>query len=167
MFMSRTVVNFLLDTVLLTIVVALLFTSAVLRFVFPAPTIARGWRLWGHGYDAWANFQFILLTVVALTVLLHVMLHWSWVCGVIVTKLLRNGERKQKPDEGVQTLWGVGMLIAVVTILGFFVALANLMVEPARESTAKDSTNVWREAWPLAARSHQRPLTQWPIDSKG
>src|SRR5690348_8637128 len=61
--MSRTVVNFLLDTILLTIVVALLFTSAVLRFVFPAPTIARGWRLWGHGYDAWANFQFMLLTV--------------------------------------------------------------------------------------------------------
>ena len=139
--MSRTVVNFVLDTILLAIVVTLLFTSAVLRFVFPAPTIARGWRLWGHGYDAWANFQFMLLTVVALAVLLHVMLHWSWVCGVIVTKLLRNGDHTPKPDEGIQTLWGVGMLIVVVTILGFFVALANLMVEPAREPTAMGSTN--------------------------
>jgi hypothetical protein len=165
--MSRTVVNFVLDTILLTIVVTLLFISAVLRFVFPAPTIARGWRLWGHGYDAWANFQFMLLMVVALAVLLHVMLHWSWVCGVIVTKLLRNGERKQKPDEGVQTLWGVGMLIVVVTILGFFVALANLTIEPAREPATTDSTNQSRETWPLAARLHQRPLTRWPMDSKG
>jgi hypothetical protein len=137
--MSRTVVNFLLDTALLIIVVALLFTAAVLRFVFPAPTLARGWRLWGHGYDAWANFQFFLMVIIAVAVLLHVMLHWSWVCGVIVTKLLRRGERRPKADDGTQTLWGVGMMIVVVTILGFLVALANLMVEPAREASVEGS----------------------------
>ena len=134
--MSRTIVNFILDSILLLVVVTLLFTAAVLRFVFPAPTLARGWRLWGHGYDAWANFQFFLMTVIALAVLLHVMMHWSWVCGVIVTKLIRSPERKPKPDDGTQTLWGVGMMIAVVTILGVLVALANLMVEPAREPTS-------------------------------
>jgi hypothetical protein len=134
--MSKTIVNFILDTTLLVIVVSLLFTSAVLRFVFPAPTLAGGWTLWGHGYDAWANFQFVLLAVIALAVLLHVMLHWSWVCGVIVTKLLSHDSRKTKPGDGVQTLWGVGLLIVVVTILGVLVALANLMVEPAPSPTA-------------------------------
>ena len=86
---SKTIVNFVVDASLLVLVVSLLFTAAVLRFVFPAPSTSAGWTLWGRGYDAWANFQFALVSVLGLAILLHVMLHWSWVCGVIVTKLLR------------------------------------------------------------------------------
>lgn len=127
--MSRTVMNFVLDSVLLLIVLALLFTTAVLRFVFPAPTAAAGWTLWNRGYDAWANLQFVLMAIVALAVLLHVMLHWSWVCGVFVTKLLRGRNAKGKVDDGSQTIWGVGMLIVILTILGLLVAAADLMVK--------------------------------------
>ena len=94
---SKTIVNFAVDATLLVLVVSLLFTAAVLRFVFPAPTASAGWTLWGRGYDAWANFQFALVSVLGLAILLHVMLHWSWVCGVIVTKLLRRS--------GARTLW--------------------------------------------------------------
>ena len=35
--MSRTAVNFALDVILLLITLSLVFTTAVLRFVFPAP----------------------------------------------------------------------------------------------------------------------------------
>ena len=94
--LSRTVFNFLLDSMLLVVTSVLLFTGAVLRFVFPAPTAAAGWTLWGQGYDAWANFQFMLLAVIALAILLHVMMHWSWVCGVVVTKLLRRSARSER-----------------------------------------------------------------------
>ena len=83
--------NFVVDAALLALAVLLLFTAAVLRFVFPAPSVAAGWTLWGYGYDAWSNFQFALVAVFGLAILLHVMLHWSWVCGVIVTECC--GER--------------------------------------------------------------------------
>jgi hypothetical protein len=126
---SKTIVNFTVDATLLVLVVSLLFTAAVLRFVFPAPSTSAGWTLWGRGYDAWANFQFALVSVLGLAILLHVMLHWSWVCGVIVTKLLRRSGLKNTLDEGQQTLWGVGMLIVVVNILGLLIGLAYLTLQ--------------------------------------
>jgi hypothetical protein len=125
---SKTMVNFVVDATLLTLAVLLLFTAAVLRFVFPAPSSAAGWLLWGYGYDAWASFQFVLVAVIGLSILLHVMLHWSWVCGVIATRLLRREGRRAKLDDGQQTLWGVGMLIVVVNILGLLVGLAYLTI---------------------------------------
>lgn len=125
--MSKTVVNFILDTGLLVCMVLLLFTAAALRFVFPAPTQAAGWTLWGFGYDAWANFQFGLVALFGLAVLLHVMLHWSWVCCVLATKVLRG--RSARPDEGMQTIWGVGLLILVVNVIGLLLGLAYLMVQ--------------------------------------
>lgn len=120
--------NFFVDAALLTLVVSLLFTAAVLRFVFPAPSTSGGWTLWGYGYDAWSNFQFATVTVIGLAIVLHVMLHWSWVCGVVVTKLLGRSGARQNLDDGQQTLWGVGMLIVVVNILGLLVGLAYLTI---------------------------------------
>ncbi len=125
---SKTIVNFAVDTSLLALVVLMLFTAAVLRFVFPAPSTSAGWTLWGRGYDAWANFQFALVAVIGLAILLHVMLHWPWVCGVVVTKLLRRTGAGQKLDDGQQTLRGVGMLIVVMNILGLLVGLAYLTI---------------------------------------
>jgi hypothetical protein len=127
--MSRTIVNFVLDAFLLLACVSLLFTAAVLRFVFPAPSLARGWRLWGSDYDAWSNLQFALVSVIGLAVLLHVTLHWSWVTGVVVTRLLGRPARQAKADTGTHTLWGVAMLIVVVNLLGTLVAMASLMIQ--------------------------------------
>jgi len=126
---SKTIVNFVLDSVLLLLVCGLLFTAAVLRFVFPVPTMSAGWTLWGFDYDAWANVQFILVTVFGLAILLHVMLHWSWVCGVMMTKVLKRDRSQAKLDEGQQTLWGVGLLIVVVNVVGLLVGLAYLTVQ--------------------------------------
>jgi hypothetical protein len=128
--MSRTAINFVIDAFLLVITVLLLFTTAVLRFVFPAPTSAAGWLLWGQDYNAWSNFQFIVTIIIGLALLLHIMMHWSWVCGVVITKLLKRPAREAKLDDGAQTLWGVGMLIVVVNILGLMVGAAYLTVQP-------------------------------------
>jgi len=128
-FMSRTVYNFLLDVFLFLVLVSLLFASIVLRFVFPVPATATGWKLWGLGHETWTNLQFALITLLVLAVLLHVMLHWSWVCSIWVTKLRRHPERNTKPNEGTQTLWGVTLLIAVFAILGLLVGIAQLTIE--------------------------------------
>jgi hypothetical protein len=127
---SRTTVNLIVDALLLVLVVVLLFTAAVLRFVFPAPSAAAGWTLWGQGYDAWAAMQFVLTSIIGLSILLHVMLHWSWVCGAVLSKILRRRGRLARLDEGQQTLWGVGLLIAVVNLLGLLVGLAYLTIQP-------------------------------------
>jgi hypothetical protein len=121
-------VNFVLDACLLTITLSLLFTAAVLRLVFPAPSATAGWKLWGYDYDAWANLQFVLVAIIGLAVLAHLMLHWSWVTGVVVTRLLGRPAREVKAGAS-QTVWGVAMLIVIVNLLGALVGVAYLTIQ--------------------------------------
>ena len=100
--MSRTIVNLVLD-ILLALILLLVVTSAcVVRFVFPPGTAAKGWKLWGLDYDAWANFEFVMLCIILLAVVVHVMLHWNWVCSVIATRVLQLraqcASRRRDPD---------------------------------------------------------------------
>lgn len=127
---SRTGVNFFVDLGLLVEFVALAWLGVVLRFVFPPGTSAGGWQLWGFGYDDWANLQFGLLSAMALTIVLHVMLHWSWVCGVIANRLSRWTGEPVRPDDGVRTLYGVATLIAILNLIGALTAAAVLTLRP-------------------------------------
>lgn len=122
--MSRTLLNFFLDVLLLVVTVLLIWTSCVLKFVFPPATAARGWTLWGLDYDAWADFQFTLLGVILLAILVHVMLHWTWVCGVISTRLLRRG----RLEEGSQTLYGVMLLVFFLLLVGGLLLAAQVSI---------------------------------------
>jgi hypothetical protein len=126
--MSRTVVNFLLDTVLLVAFVLLVWCSVVVRFVFPPGPSATGWKLWGYDFDQWAGLQFSLVGALFVGILVHVMLHWSWVCGVLASRLSR--DRKGRVDEGLQTIYGVALLIAVLATIGVGVGAAVLSVRP-------------------------------------
>jgi hypothetical protein len=127
--MTRTGINFILDTTLLATFCALVFSSVIMRFIFPPGPDAKGWYLWGLNYDQWASVQFATVAVLALGVLVHVMLHWSWVCGVVATRLLR--DKKAKLDEGTQTIYGVGLLIVIFNLLGLAIAVAALTIRPA------------------------------------
>lgn len=124
--MSRSAFNLLLDTLLLTLFCALVWCAAIVRYIFPQAVEADGWRLWGLDYQQWANVQFGILAVLALAILLHVMLHWNWVCGIVSTKVFRS--KKGKIDEGMQTIYGVGLLIVLVNIVGLAIAAAALSI---------------------------------------
>lgn len=124
--MSRTIVNFWLDLTLLVLFLTLAWVSVVLHFVFPPGTAAEGWLLWGFGYLQWRGFQFGTLAALGAAVLLHVMLHWSWVCGVFFAQIRRT---KSRPDDGMQTIYGVGFLILVLNLLGAGFAAAMLTIQ--------------------------------------
>lgn len=126
--MSRTTINLLLDAALLVLFCTLILLSVIVRFVFPPAFDAQGWHLLGLSYDDWASLQFGMVAALALGILIHVMLHWSWVCGVVVTKLARN--KKLKLDDGTQTIYGVGLLIVILNVLGLAIAVAALAIQP-------------------------------------
>jgi hypothetical protein len=132
--MPRAVVNFFLDFSLLVVLASLAAVSAINEFAFPPGTSAKGWTLWGYSYDAWSRFQFGLLCVLLLCVLAHVMLHWTWVCGVVVTRLLAGRGKPVVRDDGLRTLYGVTTLIVILTLVGSVVAAAMLTIENAGAS---------------------------------
>lgn len=119
-------VNLVLDIALLVVFVALCFAAVVVRFVFPPGPAAAGWILWGLDFDAWNGVQFGLLATLAGGILVHVMLHWSWVCTMVASRV--SGDRKARVDDGLQTIYGVGLLIVILSAVGLGVAAAVLSV---------------------------------------
>jgi hypothetical protein len=113
---SKTTLNFWLDCFLLVAFLSLVWVTAVLRFLFPAGAAADEWSLWGWKVEQWRDVQFVVLCVLSLAVLLHVMLHWSWVCGVAARHLR---SRSAVRNDGSQTLAGVAVLLIVLHVLAF------------------------------------------------
>jgi hypothetical protein len=124
---SVSVINFWIDATLLVLLATLGLVSAVLQFVFPAPTAADGWTLWSLTFDQWRDVQFGCLCVLALAVVLHVMMHWNWVCSVIAAQILKT---RRRPDEGMQTIYGVATLIVVLHVIAAGVIVALFSVRP-------------------------------------
>ena len=91
-----------------------MWISVMLQLVFPPPTEASGWKLWGLSYNEWQKAQFYSLCVFALLAVEHVVLHWNWVCSVLATQILR---LKNRPDEGEQAVYGVGTFIVLLVVL--------------------------------------------------
>ena len=112
---------------MLVVFLALVLVSTIIRFVFPAATAASGWELWGYGVDAWMSTQFALVAIMTFAIVVHLMLHWSWVCGVFFGKLYKV-DRSRLPDDGVRTIYGVGLMIVILNVMGLLIGLAALMV---------------------------------------
>jgi hypothetical protein len=126
---TRTDINFFLDTALLVVFSALVWVSVVIRFIFPAASVAERWTLWSWSLDQWLGVQFILLATLTLGIVLHLMLHWTWVCGVVSSRLLpRKGGSKRLMDDGSRTIFGVGLMIVLFNILGIALAWAALSI---------------------------------------
>jgi hypothetical protein len=111
---SMAVVNFWLDALLLVLLVLYGWATTMLRVVFPAPTAATGWSLWGWTFDQWWDFQFEVLCALALAVLVHLMLHWNWICSVVASQILRT---RRRPDDSMQTIYGVATLIVILHLI--------------------------------------------------
>lgn len=130
-YFNKTIVNFWLDSLLLVIFLLLCWSSIVIRYVFPAATESVGWQLWGLDYLVWTDIQFATLCIFAAAILLHVMLHWTWICGVVENwiRKRRGAAGAAKADTGNRTLWGVGLLIVICNVLGLAIAAAALSIQ--------------------------------------
>ncbi len=123
---SRTMLNFVVDASLLFAAMSMTWVSVMLMVVFPVPTRTEGWTLLGMDFNQWRQIQFGLLMVTTLLALEHLVLHWKWVCGVIVTKILK---LKNRPDEAIQAVYGVAAFIGVLMMMGALIVVAMLIVQ--------------------------------------
>ncbi len=122
---SKSLVNFWLDLFLAGVFVALCSVAAVLQFAFPAASLAKGWTLWGLTYEDVAGVQFGILCLLAAGIILHVMLHWTWVCGMLTRG---KPDASLRTDDGIRTIVGVGVLIALLHVIGGVLLAAMLSI---------------------------------------
>ncbi len=126
--MSRSGVNFWVDFSILVMLCTLLWVTGVVHFVFPPPSEASGWQLWGLGFEDWLSCQLLVVCAFSLGVLLHLILQWNWVCGFLTTRISRWTGRRLRWNEAIKTAWGVSTLILVLTVLGTLLLMAELQI---------------------------------------
>jgi hypothetical protein len=123
---SPTLVNFWLDIFLLLVFFLHSISALIVQFVFPPGVAAKGWTLWSMNFGQWCSVQFFFLSVLTFGIVVHVMLHWSWVCGVIARKLLH---QRELPDDGIRTVYGVGLLILLLLSGATIVGIAMMSIK--------------------------------------
>lgn len=122
----KTLINFWLDCGLLMLFLVQSWLLTVATLVFTRGK--NGSTIWGADLGGWLDALLATSCLFAIGIVIHVMLHWSWVCGTIATKLMG---RKARKDDGSQTLLGVGFLILLLHIFGAAVLAAKVgLVDP-------------------------------------
>ena len=126
----KTIVNFWLDATLLSVFLLILWISTIVRFVFPPAADAGDVALWNRNYQWWLDLQFGLLALFAFGVLMHVMLHWNWLCGVLAGRIMRRSDGKKRViNYGMRTIYGVGLMIVILNVMGLGIAAAVLFLQ--------------------------------------
>ena len=125
---SRAIVNWVLDATLAASLLTAIWTASLLLFIFPTGEEAPGATLLGGNREAWFRIHFGCLIVFTILALVHVMLHWSWVCGVVTQQLSRRWGRRVVVDEAAQTILGVAVLLAALHLMGGLLLVAMFFI---------------------------------------
>jgi len=117
--MKRNTLNLTLDAALLLLGLAVLCTGILIAWVLPPR--GGGDTVWSWDRHQWGDLHlYLALTLVGLIVV-HLALHWSWVCvvgGKVLTRL------PVQPTRGLQALTGAAAVLLVTAAVGGFVWLA-------------------------------------------
>jgi len=125
---SRNDTNFWLDTALLIAFLFVLCTTAIAQLVFPSSADAAGWSLWGIDYSGWRMVQSVGIGAFAVLVVIHLILHWTWVCGIITSRLSRRLGRRVRVVEPMTTLYGVTFLAFCLFVIGAVFLVAEFRI---------------------------------------
>jgi phosphotransferase system glucose/maltose/N-acetylglucosamine-specific IIC component len=139
--MRRNTLNFLVDFLTLLAIFAMVATGLVLRFVLPPGSGGRhgegGLLLWGWGRHDWGDVHFWAAVALAALLVVHVALHWSWVCTMVQRSL--RGTNSGQPGVGKRNAYGVGFLLLVVLVFGGFTWYARTAVTHVSERWESES----------------------------
>lgn len=118
------IINFWLDVALLVLFLVQAWMFAVLHVVFPRGAGPQ-YRIWGLTPLDWSESLFATFCIFAVAIVLHVMFHWAWICGIVTTRILHQKARK---DDGSHTLIGVGLgvLLIHLLVIGILVAKVSM-----------------------------------------
>jgi hypothetical protein len=130
--MRRIVFNFLIDFVSFVGVLGMITTGLVVRYILPAGS--GGFRhrvdrtLWSLSRHQWGELHFWVAAVLGALLVVHVALHWSWICH-FVRQWIHGREHARSPIKPwVRHLYGIGFLLLVAGCIAAFMLIARYNV---------------------------------------
>jgi hypothetical protein len=131
MAVSRAVINFTFDCFAFLVLLTVLWTRMLTFVIVPAPAVGKPpVVLWGWTHAHWDFLNFLLTMFFALVVLVHLILHWTWVAQFVHQRYNRLTGSRAPLHSGTQTVYGVGFMIAVLTVAGGLLMVAAILARP-------------------------------------
>ena len=124
--MKRNTLNFLVDLVSALIMLGIVATGLIMRFVLP-PGSGAARRLWALNRHEWGDVHFwlaVAAAAAAAVLLVHLVLHWQWVTVMISRMLLRRSPT-EVPSRLCRNVAGAALLSLVIGALTAFVFVAR------------------------------------------
>ncbi|CAN5508206.1 hypothetical protein BH10PLA1_BH10PLA1_07270 [soil metagenome] len=129
--MKRNTFNFLIDILSALMMFGMIDTGLLIRFVLPPGSGSRR-ILWGYGRHDWGDVHFWLAVGVAVTLVVHVALHWQWVC-VTAMRMVRGAAGNQLKMTPIRrNIAGVALVLLLAGSFGAFVWVASANVTDTR-----------------------------------
>lgn len=121
--MKRSTLNFAIDLVTFLVMIAMIATGLLVRFVLP-PGSGERRSLWSYTRHDWGDVHFWLAVGLAALLVVHLALHWSWVCSV-VQSWLPHGPPGRAKSALRRNMAGVALLVAVAGLIAAFLWVAD------------------------------------------
>lgn len=133
--MKRNTLNFVIDLVSGLVMLGMIGTGLVIRFVLP-PGSGRSRILWALGRHEWGGVHFWLAVAAGALLLLHVALHWQWVCVTLVRIVRPRGEAQgASTSRMARNAAGAVTVVLLVGVFAAFVWIARGQVRVLSGST--------------------------------
>jgi hypothetical protein len=133
--MRKNKLNYLVDAIALVLMMGMVATGLVVRYVLPPGSSGRGggrgYVLWGYNRHAWGDVHFWLSIFLIVMLAVHLFLHWAWIYGS-TQRVVVGCERPIPPTRRRKAVMGVAFSAAIVGLIGSFFWLASGNVRPAQ-----------------------------------
>lgn len=126
--MKRSTLNFLIDLLSAVVVLGITATGLIVRFVLP-PGSGRGRVLWTWDRHEWGDLHFWLAVAAGALLLVHVALHWQWICVTTMRLFCRGGGKQSYPGTLGRSMAGVALVAGLTGLFARFIWLAQANVK--------------------------------------
>jgi hypothetical protein len=117
--MRRSLLNWLIDFALFLAVAGLLLTGLLMQYVLPPGS--RGDAVWSLTRHSWGGIHFWFAVSMLAIAVLHVILHWGWVCTASLKVFNRAAAA---PGRMRRHIAGFVMILALTGLVGGFLLAA-------------------------------------------
>lgn len=124
--MKRQILNFVIDSAALLVMLAMVATGFLLKWILPPGSRGgQGLRLWDMTRHDWGDLHFWLAVALCLLMLVHVLLHWSWVCTLVARLARGRSSGGAVVAHSKQWLCGISFLIVCGLLVAGFLWMAS------------------------------------------